>query len=134
MPCAAHICPVRKPGGSKPDELQGRIAAYFDGEPVDFGPEIRLDLDGFTRFQVQVLTACRQIKLGKTTSYGKLAKTIHRPAAARAVGNALSANPIPLIIPCHRVLAADNSLAGFSAPGGTAIKNKLLEHERMLLL
>jgi len=63
-----------------------------------------------------------------------LAKSIHRPAAARAVGNALSANPIPLIIPCHRVLAADNSLAGFSALGGTALKKKLLEHERMLLM
>ena len=96
-------------------------------------PEPAVNLAGLTPFQVAVLTACRQIRAGQTTSYGKLAETIRRPAAARAVGNALSANPLPLIIPCHRVLAANGKLGGFSAPGGIAMKERMLAHERMLV-
>jgi methylated-DNA-[protein]-cysteine S-methyltransferase len=110
--------------------VQKRICAYFDAETIEFGPDIPLDLTGLTPFQAAVLTACRQLQFGRTTTYGQLAKKLSRPAAARAVANALARNPLPLIIPCHRVLCANGSLGGFSAPGGTELKAGLLRHER----
>jgi methylated-DNA-[protein]-cysteine S-methyltransferase len=112
--------------------LQQRIIAYFEGEPVDFTFDPAVSLDHAGVFARQVLHACRQIGLGRTTTYAGLAARIGRPGAARAVGTALAANPIPLIIPCHRVLRSDGGLGGFSAPGGTATKQKLLDHEESL--
>jgi len=111
-------------------QLQGRITAYFAGSAVDFGPEIPIDLAELTPFQAAVLRACRQVRLGRTITYGQLAKKLGKPNAARAVGNALAKNPLPLIIPCHRVLAANNKLGGFSAPGGKNLKARLLKHEQ----
>ena len=84
----------------------------------------------FEPFQAAVLNACRRVKHGKTITYGQLAKEIGKSNAARAVGNALARNPLPLIIPCHRVLAANNKLGGFSAPGGKNLKARLLKHEQ----
>jgi methylated-DNA-[protein]-cysteine S-methyltransferase len=110
--------------------LQEQITAYFKGSCVNFSPDIPVLLDGFSTFGRSVLMTCRQIKLGQTTSYGGLAKRIGRPAASRAVGNALAKNPLPLIIPCHRVLRTDGRLGGFSAPGGIAFKQRMLELER----
>jgi methylated-DNA-[protein]-cysteine S-methyltransferase len=110
--------------------VQKRICAYFDAETTEFGPDIPLDLTGLTPFQAAVLTACRQLQFGRTTTYGQLAKKLGRPAAARAVANALARNPLPLIIPCHRVLCANGNLGGFSAPGGTELKARLLRHEQ----
>ncbi len=110
--------------------LQEQIAAYYDGACVDFGPEIPLSLDGFTAFGVSVLTACRQLQFGQTSSYSALARKSGRPGASRAVGSALARNPLPLIIPCHRVLRTDGNLGGFSAPGGVDVKRKMLELER----
>ena len=110
--------------------LQEQIAAYCAGARVNFGPEIPVSLDGFRAFGVSVLTKGRQLQFGQTISYGDLAKKSGRPAASRAVGGALARNPLPLIIPCHRVLRTDGGLGGFSAPGGIAVKKKMLELER----
>ena len=111
-------------------ETQDWVAAYFNGEKADLGLETPIDLTGLTPFQRKVLTACRRVGLAKTTTYGRLAAKIGNPQAARAVGNALANNPLPLIIPCHRILAANNSLGGFSAPGGTQLKARMLRHEQ----
>ena len=110
--------------------LQEQIAAYYEGACINFGPEIPVSLDGFRAFGASVLRKCRQLQFGKTISYGGLAKKSGHPAASRAVGSALAKNPLPLIIPCHRVLGTDGNLGGFSAPGGIAVKKKMLELER----
>ncbi len=111
-------------------KMQERVAAYFTGTAVNLGPDIPIDLAGLTPFQTAVLTACRQVQFGQTITYGGLAKKLGQPAAARAVGSALAKNPLPLIIPCHRVIRANNKLGGFSAPGGKNLKSKLLKHEK----
>jgi len=110
--------------------LQRRITGYFEGENVDFSTDPAVFLDGIRPFGRKVLRACRNIPHGQTATYGALAARVGSPAAARAVGGAMAANPIPLIIPCHRVLRADGGLGGFSATGGTATKQRLLQHER----
>jgi O-6-methylguanine DNA methyltransferase len=86
-----------------------------------------LDLSGGTEFQRAVWTAMRKIRAGQTRSYGEIAKQIGRPQAVRAVGGACGANPIPVLVPCHRVLAANRKLGGFS--GGLEWKRRLLERE-----
>ena len=112
---------------------QEQIAAYFEGTRVNFR-DITIVLDGFSFFVSSVLTACRNIGLGRTTTYSGLAKNLGRPAAARAVGNALAKNPLPLIIPCHRIVCSDGKIGGFSAPGGKELKAKLLKHEHAALI
>jgi methylated-DNA-[protein]-cysteine S-methyltransferase len=111
-------------------DLQDRITAYFEGEGVDFSTDPAVDLTDRGPFERAVLNACRQIPAGQTLPYAALAERVGRPHAARAVGNALAANPIPLIVPCHRVIRTDGGLGGFSAPGGTATKQRMLRHER----
>ncbi len=106
--------------------LADRLKHFFMGEPVVF--KEGLDLTGATAFQQQVYEAACRIPFGKTTSYGQLAKNIGKPGAARAVGQALGANPLPILIPCHRVVAADGGLGGFS--GGLNTKKKLLAMEK----
>ena len=91
--------------------------------PKRFPP---LDLAG-TKFQKQVWNALRKIPAGRTKSYGEIARAIGRPRAVRAVGGACGANPVPLLVPCHRVLAADKKLGGFS--GGLDWKRRLLVRE-----
>ena len=113
--------------------LQEQIAAYFEGAYVNLDRNIPLVLDGLGSFGITVLTACREIKFGQRTTYGKLAKKIGRPAASRAVGSVLAKNPLPLIIPCHRVIRSDGKMGGFSAPGGITFKKRLLEFERKIL-
>ena len=112
---------------------QEQIAAYFEGTRVNFR-DITIVLDGFSFFVSSVLTACRNIGFGRTISYSGLAKKLGRPAAARAVGTALAKNPLPLIIPCHRVVRSDGKIGGFSAPGGKELKAKLLKHEHAALI
>ena len=92
-------------------------------EPKNLPP---LDLAG-TVFQKNVWNALRKISLGKTNSYGEIARTIGKPKAVRAVGGACGANPVPVLVPCHRVLAANKKLGGFS--GGLDWKRKLLARE-----
>ncbi|MFH1371125.1 MAG: methylated-DNA--[protein]-cysteine S-methyltransferase [Planctomycetota bacterium] len=108
--------------------LQDKIIAYFEGKPTRFDTPIALDnLPPFIR---KVLAACRKIPSGKTVSYSQLARKIGKPRASRAVGNALAKNPIPLIIPCHRVIRCDGSPGNFSAFGGTDTKKNLIDLER----
>ena len=109
--------------------LQEQIIAYFEGVCVNFSRSIPVELGRFSSFTHSVLTTCRDIKFGQTINYSTLAKKLGRPAATRAVGNALAKNPLPLIIPCHRVIRSDGKIGGFSAPGGKNLKMKLLQHE-----
>lgn len=85
-----------------------------------------IDWDRFEPFARSVYRAALDIPTGETRTYGQLAKTIEEPKAAQAVGQALGSNPIPLIIPCHRILAAGGKMGGFSAPGGLQTKEQLL--------
>jgi O-6-methylguanine DNA methyltransferase len=115
-------------------DLEGRILAYYEGEPVDFSTDPVVSLNGSGPFAHRVLLACRKIAFGQTTTYRDLARQAGSPNAARAVGGVMAGNPIPLIIPCHRVLRTDGGLGGFSALGGTATKQKMLHHEQALCL
>ena len=113
--------------------LQEQIQAYFDGCPVEFGGEIPVSLEGFTAFGASVLAACRNVRLGNTITYAGLAEKAGKPNASRAVGSTLARNPLPLIIPCHRVIRTDGGLGGFTAPGSVSLKQKMLDLERLVL-
>jgi methylated-DNA-[protein]-cysteine S-methyltransferase len=107
------------------------VKRYFAGEKTDFS-HVELDLAGQAEFFMRIYAAARRIGWGQTSTYGTLAKEIGAgPEVARGVGQAMANNPIPLIIPCHRVLAAGGKVGGFSAPGGAASKIKMLELEGM---
>jgi methylated-DNA-[protein]-cysteine S-methyltransferase len=111
------------------DDAAEQLDAYFAGELIAF--ELPLDLDG-TEFQRQCWLALATIPYGQTVSYGEQARRLGLgPDAARAVGSANGQNPIPVILPCHRVIGADGSLTGFG--GGLHLKRFLLEHEGALL-
>ncbi len=99
------------------------LAAYFEGEAVSFSVPVR---PGSTGLTARVLAALRTIPRGETRTYGDLARDLGAPP--QAVGQACGANPVPVLIPCHRVVAADG-LGGFSAPGGVETKVWLLRHE-----
>jgi methylated-DNA-[protein]-cysteine S-methyltransferase len=125
----------RVPGaapGDPPRAVAEAIAAatrYFAGETVDFSG-IALDLGGQAPLFERIYGALRRVGWGHTTTYGALAKELGQgPEVARDVGEAMARNPVPLIIPCHRVLAAGGKLGGFSAPGGAATKRRMLELE-----
>jgi len=105
-----------------------RVQKHLHGDVQDF-LDIVVDLDATGPFARQVYEAVRKIPAGRTKSYGELAAEMSRPTASRAVGQALGRNPIPLIIPCHRVLASGRKPGGFSAHGGVETKAKLLEIE-----
>ncbi len=110
-------------------EAADLIVRLMAGEPVDLtGITVSHD-DRVEQFARRVYAATREIGPGETTTYGEIARALGDPSAARAVGAALGANPTPIIVPCHRVLAADGSLHGFSAPGGTRTKRQMLEIE-----
>ena len=113
-------------------DLQERIVAYFEGENVDFSTDPQVDLADHPAFGRAILAACRQIPCGQTRTYTQLAASAGNRHAARAVGNTMAQNPIPLIVPCHRVVRTDGGLGGFSALGGTATKERLLAHERSM--
>ena len=104
------------------------IAAHLGGDLRDF-LGVPLDLSGVGEFPRRVYAAARTIPAGRTATYGEIAECAGAPGEARAVGRALGANPIPLIIPCHRIVDASGGLRGFSAPGGTLTKGKLLALE-----
>jgi methylated-DNA-[protein]-cysteine S-methyltransferase len=106
-----------------------RIQALLHGTRDDL-VDIALDLRGLTEFNRRVYAVARHIPPGQTRSYGEVATALgEAPPMARAVGQALGANPFPIIVPCHRVLAAESRPGGFSAPGGTRTKLRLLEIE-----
>jgi len=109
-------------------KLQRDISSYFKGCQVNF--EVPIFFEGLTIFHTAVLRACQKIKYGQVRSYGDVATMAKRKKATRAVGGALSKNPVPLIIPCHRVTYTDGSIGGFSASGGIKVKEQMLEMER----
>jgi methylated-DNA-[protein]-cysteine S-methyltransferase len=110
-------------------ETIAAVKRYFEGETVDFS-DVKLDLGEQDDFFKQIYAAARRIGWGHTTTYGSLAKELGAgPEAARDVGQAMARNPVALIIPCHRVLAAGNKIGGFSAPGGSNSKQRMLELE-----
>ncbi|MGV1003835.1 MAG: methylated-DNA--[protein]-cysteine S-methyltransferase [Candidatus Nanopelagicales bacterium] len=111
------------------DAALEQLSQYFQGARKEF--DLPLDLRG-TPFQVRAWEALRAIPYGRTASYGEQARALGAPLAARAVGAANRANPISVIVPCHRVIAAGGSLTGFA--GGLARKGWLLEHERQAWL
>jgi methylated-DNA-[protein]-cysteine S-methyltransferase len=101
------------------------LKSYFSGKRVSFGE--RLDLTGATAFQKRVWRAMDKIPTGQTRSYGWLARQVGGKSKARAAGAACGANPIPIILPCHRVIREDGSLGGYG--GGLSLKRKLLKIE-----
>ncbi len=109
-------------------EVIRQLQAYFGGELKEF--DLPLALEG-TDFQLRVWKALRTIPYGETISYAQLAQCIGNPKAVRAVGLANGSNPIPIIVPCHRVIGSDGSLTGFG--GGLSTKKKLLELENKQL-
>lgn len=127
---------LRRIAGAEPAEPTSDVAEtiaevrrYFDGETVDFS-NVKLDLSSQDDFFRQIYAAARRVGWGHTTTYGTLAKELGvGPEAARDVGQAMARNPVALIIPCHRVLAAGNKIGGFSAPGGSNSKQRMLELE-----
>ncbi len=110
-----------------PDSLTTDICRYFDGEPVVFDG-LAISPQG-TPFQLRAWAAARTIGWGAVRTYGQLATQIGSAAMARAIGGAMARNPIPLIVPCHRVVAAGGRLGGFSAAGGPELKARLLHLE-----
>jgi methylated-DNA-[protein]-cysteine S-methyltransferase len=109
-------------------ELLDRLHDFALGQPQEFS-DTRVDYACKTNFSLRVLRHCQQIPWGETLTYAQLAALSGSPRAARAVGNIMSRNRVPLIIPCHRVVGYGNSLGGFSAPTGTAMKKRLLAME-----
>jgi methylated-DNA-[protein]-cysteine S-methyltransferase len=118
--------------GEPPQAVAEAVAAvrrYFEGLPTDFAG-LALDLGDQDPFFARAYAAARAVGWGETTTYGALAKALGAgPEAARDVGQAMARNPLPLLVPCHRVLAAGGKLGGFSAPGGAATKRRMLELE-----
>ena len=110
------------------------IQRYLAGQPVDFSA-ITVDLDGVDDYRRKLYAALRDIGFGRTTTYGELAKQLGATdwEGARDVGEAMGRNPVPIVIPCHRVLAAGGKIGGFSAYGGPTTKQKLLELEGVSL-
>ena len=119
------------PGWQRDDAIlasaAAQLAEYFAGRRRSFALPLR---PTGTAFQLSVWQALREIPFGETISYGELARRIGQPSAARAVGAANGANPLPIVVPCHRVIGADNSLTGFG--GGLETKRFLLAHEARL--
>jgi methylated-DNA-[protein]-cysteine S-methyltransferase len=110
------------------ERLITNIQAYTTGRSVDFAA-VAIDLKKIEPFEENVYAQARAIPWGQTVSYGELARRTGSPNAAREVGRALARNPVPIIIPCHRILAKGHRIGGFSAPGGTLTKERLLALE-----
>lgn len=108
-------------------DLCRRVAAHAAGTPDAFA-DVPLDLGPVSGFDRAVLVAARDVAPGEVVTYGELARRIGRPGAARAVGGALGRNPIPLFVPCHRIVGA-SGIGGFSSSGGLATKRRLLAIE-----
>lgn len=139
---AAGLRRVGWPGSGRPGPVRTvpgavgsllvRLQRHWDGQPQRYD-DVRMDLSGVPPFHRDVYAAARALAVGETCTYGELAKRLGAPGAARAVGQALARNPLPLVVPCHRVLAAGGRPGGFSAPGGLITKARLLREEGVLL-
>jgi methylated-DNA-[protein]-cysteine S-methyltransferase len=104
------------------------LKRYGAGEPVDFSG-VPVDLDGVDGFRLAIYDAARALRFGETTTYGGLAEAAGHKGRAQETGKALGQNPVPIVVPCHRILAAGNRIGGFSAPGGSLAKERLLRME-----
>jgi methylated-DNA-[protein]-cysteine S-methyltransferase len=116
--------------GSPPWPIFAQLQEYLTGTRSGF--EIPLDLSWMTPFQQRVLQAVSEIPCGQTAAYSRIAQSIGRPAAARAVGAANGRNPIAIMVPCHRLVGADGSLRGYRGEGGIQTKAWLLSHEQQI--
>ncbi len=110
------------------EDLIEDVKEYFTGKKVDFS-DWQLSLDNYTNFQKKVLQTVRKISYGETRSYKWVAQTVGYPQAYRAVGNTMKNNPLPLIIPCHRVIKSDGTLGGFSGKEGIVLKKRMIDLE-----
>lgn len=108
-----------------------QLTRYLNGRGKSF--DLSLDLSGLTDFQCRVLLATSRVPYGQLATYAEIARRIGRPRASRAVGQALARNPIPIVIPCHRIVASDGSLTGYSSGKGVQTKAQLLKLEGALL-
>lgn len=126
---ALNLTNKTRAAGVPEDPIAREVQRYFRGE-ADSLRDIPVDLSDSTAFERRVYEATRRIPFGKVATYGQIAKAIGKPKAPRAVGQALGKNPIAIVIPCHRVVASDGSLGGFT--GGLSWKRKLLRHEGVL--
>lgn len=109
-------------------EVQKAIQDYFEGKCIDFS-SIPVFLDRFSDFRRAVLKTLQRVKYGELISYKTLSDRSSNPQSSRAVGGVLAANPLPLILPCHRVIRSDGRIGGFSAQGGVRMKQRLLRLE-----
>ncbi len=109
-------------------DLRRRLQRYGQGEYVDFA-DVQLLLPKLTAFQEAVVFAARAVGYGETVSYAELAELAGYPRAARAVGTVMSSNPLPILVPCHRVIGTGGKLGGYSAPQGVNLKKDLLAME-----
>jgi methylated-DNA-[protein]-cysteine S-methyltransferase len=137
LPGDQHRLPTEAPTLAPPPWIAAiiaRVQRHLDGDPQDFS-DLPYDFDRIPEFHREVLRATLAVKSGHTTTYGAIAATLGQPpGASRAVGTALGANPWPLLIPCHRVVAASGKMTGFSGPGGVDTKARLLALEGAQLL
>lgn len=121
--------------GSEPPpevlEARDRILDLLSSGTGDLSP-IRLDTTGIGDFERRLYAALRAVPPGQVVSYGELAQRLGEPGAAQAVGQAMGKNPWPIVVPCHRVVGSNGKLGGFSAPGGTKTKLRILEIEGAL--
>lgn len=116
------------PAGGVLEEAAAQLRQYFAGDRTQF--DLPVDLRG-TPFQQKAWMALATIPFGGTISYGEQARRVGRPTAARAIGAANGRNPVPIVLPCHRVIGASGALTGFG--GGLDVKQALLEHERRVV-
>jgi methylated-DNA-[protein]-cysteine S-methyltransferase len=128
----ANAARVSQAAPAEINQLITNIQSYMTGRRTDFA-SVAIDLTDVGPFQCKVYEVARSVPWGQTASYGELARQTGSPGAARAVGHALSRNPIPIIIPCHRILAKGHRIGGFSAHGGTFAKERLLALEGVLI-
>jgi len=125
----------RLPGAvqAQPDDMATAaiiaVQCLLSGEPVDLSV-IPVDFDACPAFERQIYALLREVPTGSTVTYGELAARAGAPGAARAVGMAMGRNPVPIIVPCHRVLASSGRSGGFSAPGGVTTKFRILQIEQ----
>lgn len=120
--CAAEELP------SQVTEAVAAIRRYAAGETVDFSG-VAVDLGTADAFRLAIYDAARRLGFGEVTTYGELASRAGHAGLARETGQALGKNPVPIVVPCHRILAAGGKIGGFSAPGGSSTKERLLELE-----
>jgi methylated-DNA-[protein]-cysteine S-methyltransferase len=111
------------------DDAIGRMRKLLSGAVADLS-SVRLDMQAVDSFEQRVYEVARTIPAGQTLTYGQIATRLGDPLLARDVGQALGRNPFPIVVPCHRVLAAGGKLGGFSAPGGVSTKQRLLAIEQ----